>query len=119
MKATDAKKAIQDMADHSQKWHNGTSTRCRSTKTFDGLAAIQAQLNTLRREIKKKREKHLKKHITLNLVYHSNKEDNIEQQLQDSTKGTMETLRIKSEEKTMKESLRKFMVVFAKRHEEN
>ncbi|GKG50088.1 hypothetical protein Tco_0518862 [Tanacetum coccineum] len=42
MKAVDAKKAIQDMADHSQKWHNGTSTRCRSTKTSDGLAAIQA-----------------------------------------------------------------------------
>ncbi|GKA69777.1 hypothetical protein Tco_0775841, partial [Tanacetum coccineum] len=45
MKAADAKKAIQDMADHSQKWHNRTSTRCRSTKTFDGLAEIQAQLN--------------------------------------------------------------------------
>ncbi|GJT29177.1 hypothetical protein Tco_0909452 [Tanacetum coccineum] len=29
MKAADAKKAIQDMADHSQKWHNGTSTRTR------------------------------------------------------------------------------------------
>nr|GEV26761.1 ribonuclease H-like domain, reverse transcriptase, RNA-dependent DNA polymerase [Tanacetum cinerariifolium] len=27
MKAADPKKAIQDMADHSQKWHNGTSTR--------------------------------------------------------------------------------------------
>ncbi|GJY63687.1 hypothetical protein Tco_0465147 [Tanacetum coccineum] len=45
MKAVDAKKAIQDMVDHSQKWYNGTSTRCRSTKTSDGLAAIQAQLN--------------------------------------------------------------------------
>ncbi|GJT05352.1 retrovirus-related pol polyprotein from transposon TNT 1-94 [Tanacetum coccineum] len=42
MKAVDAKKAIQEMADHSQKWHNGTSTRCRNAKTFDGLAAIQA-----------------------------------------------------------------------------
>ncbi|GJS29625.1 hypothetical protein Tco_0490245 [Tanacetum coccineum] len=40
MKADDAKKAIQDMADHSKKWHNGTSTRTRSTKTSDGLAAI-------------------------------------------------------------------------------
>ncbi|GJV13577.1 retrovirus-related pol polyprotein from transposon TNT 1-94, partial [Tanacetum coccineum] len=57
MKAADAKKAIQDMADHSQKWHNRTSTRCRSTKTFDGLAEIQAQLNNLRREIKKVNEK--------------------------------------------------------------
>ncbi|GJZ49227.1 hypothetical protein Tco_0603417 [Tanacetum coccineum] len=45
MKAADAKKAIQDMANHSQKWHNGMPTRCRSTKTSDGLAAIHAQLN--------------------------------------------------------------------------
>nr|GEU81608.1 hypothetical protein [Tanacetum cinerariifolium] len=53
MKAADAKKAIQDMANHSQKWHNGMSIRCRSAKTSNGLAAIQAQLNNLRREIKK------------------------------------------------------------------
>ncbi|GJU90695.1 hypothetical protein Tco_1303118 [Tanacetum coccineum] len=46
----DAKKAIQEMAEYSQKWHNGTS-RGRSTKTSDGLAAIQAQLNNLGREI--------------------------------------------------------------------
>ncbi|GJW07423.1 hypothetical protein Tco_1569846 [Tanacetum coccineum] len=45
------------MADYSQKWHNGTSTRCRSTKTFDGLAAIQAQLNNLGRQIKEVNEK--------------------------------------------------------------
>ncbi|GJZ36562.1 hypothetical protein Tco_0582753 [Tanacetum coccineum] len=44
------------MAEYSQKWHNGTS-RVRSTETFDGLAAIQAQLNNLRREIKKVNEK--------------------------------------------------------------
>ncbi|GKB85451.1 hypothetical protein Tco_0957723 [Tanacetum coccineum] len=52
-KVADAKKAIQDMDDHSQKWHNETSTRARSTDTSDRLAAIQAQLNNLRREIKK------------------------------------------------------------------
>ncbi|GJT06356.1 hypothetical protein Tco_0840818 [Tanacetum coccineum] len=40
------------MAEYSQKWHNETS-RGRSTETSDGLAAIQAQLNNLRREIKK------------------------------------------------------------------
>ncbi|GJV77088.1 hypothetical protein Tco_1508672 [Tanacetum coccineum] len=57
MKSADAKKAIQDMADHSQKWHNGTSTRCRSTETSDGLAAIHAQLNNLGRKIKKVNEK--------------------------------------------------------------
>ncbi|GKE66143.1 hypothetical protein Tco_1520304 [Tanacetum coccineum] len=44
------------MVEYSQKWHNGTS-RTRSTETFDGLAAIQAQLNNLGREIKKVNEK--------------------------------------------------------------
>ncbi|GJW68830.1 hypothetical protein Tco_0123254 [Tanacetum coccineum] len=37
----DAKVAIQEMVEYSQKWHNGTS-RTRSTETSDGLAAIQA-----------------------------------------------------------------------------
>ncbi|GJY65471.1 hypothetical protein Tco_0467709 [Tanacetum coccineum] len=45
------------MTDYSQKWHNGTSVKTRSTETFDGLAAIQAQLNSLGREIKKVNEK--------------------------------------------------------------
>nr|GEV50539.1 zinc finger, CCHC-type [Tanacetum cinerariifolium] len=40
MKAADAMKSIQEMGDHSQKWHNGTSSRCRSTKTSDGLLVI-------------------------------------------------------------------------------
>ncbi|GJR74654.1 hypothetical protein Tco_0087019 [Tanacetum coccineum] len=44
------------MAEYSQKWHNGTS-RGRSTETSDGMAAIQAQLNNLGREIKKVNEK--------------------------------------------------------------
>ncbi|GKB36989.1 hypothetical protein Tco_0881931 [Tanacetum coccineum] len=52
----DAKIAIQEMANYSQKWHNGTS-RTKSTKTSDGLAAIQAQLHSLGREIKKVNEK--------------------------------------------------------------
>ncbi|GKD19438.1 hypothetical protein Tco_1208596 [Tanacetum coccineum] len=52
----DAKVSIQEMTEHSQKWHNGTS-RSRSTETSDGLAAIQAQLNNLGREIKKVNEK--------------------------------------------------------------
>ncbi|GJS00708.1 putative ribonuclease H-like domain-containing protein [Tanacetum coccineum] len=42
MTAADARVAIQDMAKHSPKWHDGTSTRTRSTETSDGLAAIQA-----------------------------------------------------------------------------
>ncbi|GJR91246.1 hypothetical protein Tco_0215257 [Tanacetum coccineum] len=55
--AADDKIAIQEMAEYSQKWHNGTSLRTRSTETSDGLAAIQAQLNNLGREIKKVNEK--------------------------------------------------------------
>ncbi|GKA57132.1 reverse transcriptase domain-containing protein [Tanacetum coccineum] len=54
--AADAKVAIQEMAEYSQKWHNGTS-RSRSTETSNGLAAIQAQLNNLGRKIKKVKEK--------------------------------------------------------------
>ncbi|GJY21555.1 hypothetical protein Tco_0394121 [Tanacetum coccineum] len=54
--AADAKVAIQEMAEYSQKRHNGTS-RSRSIETSDGLAAIQVQLNNLGREIKKVNEK--------------------------------------------------------------
>ncbi|GKC15724.1 hypothetical protein Tco_1012506 [Tanacetum coccineum] len=53
----DAKVAIQEMTKFSQKWHNGTSSKTRSIETSDGLAAIKAQLNNLRREIKKVNEK--------------------------------------------------------------
>ncbi|GKC11377.1 hypothetical protein Tco_1008159 [Tanacetum coccineum] len=52
----DVKVAIQEMAEYSKKWHNRTS-RTRSTETSNGLAAIQAQLNNLGREIKKVNEK--------------------------------------------------------------
>nr|GEW50475.1 hypothetical protein [Tanacetum cinerariifolium] len=54
--AADAKVTIQEMAEYSQKWHNGKS-RSRSTETSDGLAAIQEQFNNLGREIKKVNEK--------------------------------------------------------------
>ncbi|GJW51454.1 hypothetical protein Tco_0092805 [Tanacetum coccineum] len=40
------------MAEYSSKWHNGTSSKARSTETSDRLAAIQAQLNNFGREIK-------------------------------------------------------------------
>ncbi|GKF41406.1 hypothetical protein Tco_0124748 [Tanacetum coccineum] len=38
----DAKVAIQEMVEYSQKWNNRTSTKTISTETSDGLAAIQA-----------------------------------------------------------------------------
>ncbi|GJU55785.1 hypothetical protein Tco_1229499 [Tanacetum coccineum] len=120
--AADAKVAIQEMVEYSQKWHNGTSWS-RSTETSDGLAAIQAQLNNLGREIKKVNEKvfaaqvgceqckgpHytkdfqlkeegkiLKEAYTRNLV-DLFKEEDIEQQLQDSINGTMRILLTKNE----------------------
>ncbi|GJZ28994.1 hypothetical protein Tco_0573641 [Tanacetum coccineum] len=55
--AADAKKSIQEMVGHSQKWHNGTSTRNRSSDTSYGSATIQAQLNNLGTEINKVIEK--------------------------------------------------------------
>ncbi|GKF76418.1 hypothetical protein Tco_0225862 [Tanacetum coccineum] len=54
--AIPSKVAIQEMVEYSQKWYNET-TRTRSAKTSDGFAAIQAQINNLRREIKKVNEK--------------------------------------------------------------
>ncbi|GJY85342.1 hypothetical protein Tco_0499368 [Tanacetum coccineum] len=49
--AADAKIAIQEMAEYSQKWYNGISSRTKSTETSNG------QLNNLGREIKKVNEK--------------------------------------------------------------
>nr|GFA33731.1 hypothetical protein [Tanacetum cinerariifolium] len=53
----DAKVDIQEMAKYAQKWHNRTSTKTRSIETSNGLAVIQAQLNSIGREIKKVNEK--------------------------------------------------------------
>nr|GEZ08854.1 hypothetical protein [Tanacetum cinerariifolium] len=55
--AADANVAIQERAEYSQKWHYKTSSKARSTETFNGLAAIQAQLNSLRRKMKKVNKK--------------------------------------------------------------
>ncbi|GJY53176.1 hypothetical protein Tco_0444840, partial [Tanacetum coccineum] len=57
MNAVDAKKAIQEMADYSQKWHNGASNRNKGSNTSDGLVDIEAQLKNLGREIKKVNER--------------------------------------------------------------
>ncbi|GJU09573.1 reverse transcriptase domain-containing protein [Tanacetum coccineum] len=117
--ATDAKVAIQEMVEYSQKWHSGTSLSTKSTETSDRLAAIQAQLNNLRREIKKVNEKVYAAQVGCELckgphytkdspqkeerktleeayytrsVHHINLADNIEQQGQDSTNKIIETL---------------------------
>nr|GEV47310.1 hypothetical protein [Tanacetum cinerariifolium] len=95
--ATDATVAIQEMAEFSQKWHNGTSSRSRSTETSNGLAAIQSQLNNLGREIKKVIEKVRARILPRNngnSLYHDRRA-------------------------SLEELLTKFMAKSAKRHEEN
>ncbi|GJY34527.1 hypothetical protein Tco_0418996 [Tanacetum coccineum] len=54
MTPTQALKAIQIMADHSQKWHDEMSSRYVSNNSnTDGLAAIVSKLDNLGRDIKK------------------------------------------------------------------
>nr|GEX58219.1 hypothetical protein [Tanacetum cinerariifolium] len=49
--------AIQSMADHYQKWHDGTSSRnISSSSNTEGLAAIVSKLDNLGRDIKKMKE---------------------------------------------------------------
>ncbi|GKD18746.1 hypothetical protein Tco_1207904, partial [Tanacetum coccineum] len=93
----DAKVAIQEMAEYSQKWHNGIS-QTRSTETYDGLDVNNVKDPTTPKIAHSmKKVKPLKKLTTLNLVYLF-KEEDIEQQLRDSTKETMQTLRVKNED---------------------
>ncbi|GJW23454.1 hypothetical protein Tco_0034076 [Tanacetum coccineum] len=86
------------MAEYSQKWHNGTSSRTKSTKTFDGLTDIQAQLNKYRTR-------------------------NKERQYRAAGPGFYQRNNGNSSypdrRPSLEESLTKFMVESAKRHEEN
>ncbi|GJZ88155.1 hypothetical protein Tco_0659937, partial [Tanacetum coccineum] len=109
MKAADAKKAIQDMADHPQKWHNRTSTRTRSTVTFNELAVIQTQLNNLGKEIKKVNEREVPfpqggryRATALGFYQRDNGNPSYQERRQ-----------------TMEELLSKIMADSAKRHDEN
>ncbi|GJV36766.1 hypothetical protein Tco_1409243, partial [Tanacetum coccineum] len=57
MTPTQALIAIQTMADHSQKWHDGTSNRnVSSSSNTDGLAAIVSKLDNLGCDMKKLKE---------------------------------------------------------------
>ncbi|GJV93380.1 NUDIX hydrolase 6-like protein [Tanacetum coccineum] len=91
----DAKVAIQEMAKYSQKWHNGTS-RTTSTETSNGLDENNVKdLTTPKISHSRKKVKPSKKLTIPNLVDLS-KEGDIEQQLRDSTRGTMQTLQIRA-----------------------
>ncbi|GKD35568.1 hypothetical protein Tco_1251077 [Tanacetum coccineum] len=57
MTPTQALTAIQTMADHSQKWHDRTSSRSISNNSnADGLVAIVSKLDNLERDMKKLKE---------------------------------------------------------------
>ncbi|GJW79923.1 hypothetical protein Tco_0143898 [Tanacetum coccineum] len=57
MRPAHALTAIQTMADHSQKWHDGTTSRnIRSNSSNDGLAALVNKLDNLGRDMKKLKE---------------------------------------------------------------
>ncbi|GKF77962.1 hypothetical protein Tco_0230432 [Tanacetum coccineum] len=57
MRPTKALTAIQTIADHSQKWHDGiTSRNIRSNSSKDGLADLVNKLDNLGRDIKKLKE---------------------------------------------------------------
>ncbi|GJY96628.1 hypothetical protein Tco_0513538 [Tanacetum coccineum] len=58
MTPTQALTAIQTMVDHSQKWHDGTSSRnISSSSDTDGLAVVISKLGNLGRDMKKLKEK--------------------------------------------------------------
>nr|GEX75900.1 hypothetical protein [Tanacetum cinerariifolium] len=48
--------SIQDMADHSPKWHNRASNRSISSNSSDGIAAITNKLDNLGRDMRKLKE---------------------------------------------------------------
>nr|GEV38012.1 hypothetical protein [Tanacetum cinerariifolium] len=45
--------SIQNMVDHSQKWHDGSSNRRTSNGSSDGIVAITSKLDSLVRDMKK------------------------------------------------------------------
>ncbi|GJY01298.1 hypothetical protein Tco_0359450 [Tanacetum coccineum] len=112
--AADAKVAIQEMAEFSQKWHNGTFSRYRSTETSDRLAAIQAQLNNLRREIKKVNEKVYAAQVGCELCKGPHYTKDCPQKEEGKTLGEAYYT-----QPSLEESLTKFMAESSKRHEEN
>ncbi|GJZ96566.1 hypothetical protein Tco_0668900 [Tanacetum coccineum] len=141
-----AKTAIQEMAEYSQKWHNGTSSRTRSTETSDGLAAIQAQLNNLGWEIKKVNEKVYAAQVGCELCKGPHYTKDCPQKKEGKTLEEAYYIQFgvpyqrggqyraagpgfyqrnngnslcPTRRKTMEESLAKFMAESAKRHEEN
>ncbi|GJQ99082.1 hypothetical protein Tco_0522067 [Tanacetum coccineum] len=53
---TQALESIQNIVDHSQKWHDGSSNRRTSSGNSDGVAAITSKLDSLGHDMKKIKE---------------------------------------------------------------
>ncbi|GJX93140.1 RNA-directed DNA polymerase, eukaryota, reverse transcriptase zinc-binding domain protein, partial [Tanacetum coccineum] len=107
MKAADAKKAIQDMVDHSKKWNNRTSTRTRSIDTSDGIV----HLNT--------KETHLKKHTTLKFGVLFPQRGRYRAAAPGFYQRDNGNPSYQGQRQIMEESLSKFRVESAKKHDEN
>ncbi|GJT73765.1 homeodomain-like protein [Tanacetum coccineum] len=123
MTTANANIAIQEMAEHSQKWKNRMSTRTRSTKTSDGLSAIQAQLNNLRREIKKVNEKVYAAQVGCDLCKgsHYTKDCPLKEEGKTLKEAYYTQFGVPFQQggQSMEESLSNFMTKLAKRHKEN
>ncbi|GJZ11745.1 retrovirus-related pol polyprotein from transposon TNT 1-94 [Tanacetum coccineum] len=101
------------------------STRTRSTDTYDGLAAIQAQLNNIGREIKKVNERvYDAQHTTLEEAYYTQFGVPFPQggRYRAAAPGFYQrdngNPSYQERSQTMKESLSKFMTKYAKTHDE-
>ncbi|GJZ83187.1 retrovirus-related pol polyprotein from transposon TNT 1-94 [Tanacetum coccineum] len=118
----DAKVVIQEMAEYSQKWHNGTSSKARSTETSDGLA-VGCELCKGPHYTKdcplEEEEKSLEE------AYYTQFEAPYQPRGQYRAAGPGFYQRnngnssYPDRRQTLKESLTKFMAESAKRHEEN
>nr|GEV96326.1 hypothetical protein [Tanacetum cinerariifolium] len=104
--AVDAKVAIQEIAEYSQKWHNGTS-KTRSTATSNGLATIKHNLIIL----EKKSRRLMKRYMLLRGHYRAAASGFYQRNNANPSYQKRRQL--------MEESLSKFMNESTKRHEEN
>ncbi|GKB57879.1 sieve element occlusion B-like protein [Tanacetum coccineum] len=120
--AADAKITIQEMAEYSQKWHNGTSSKARSTKTSDRLA-VRCELCKVPHYTK---DCPLKEEgNTLEEAYYTQFGEPYQPagQYRAAGPGSYQQNNGNSSypdrRQTLEESLTKFMAESAKRHEEN
>ncbi|GJZ43198.1 hypothetical protein Tco_0590453 [Tanacetum coccineum] len=116
--AADAKTTIQEMTEYSQKWYNGTSKE-RSTETSDRLAAIQAQLNNLGKEIKKVNEKVYAAQVGCEQCKGPHYTKGYPQKEEGYYQRNNVNPSFQERRQSMEDTLSKFMSESAKRHKEN